>query len=318
MAEADLSPQQQTELFSDVEGLIVALKQIWQPPAKGGAAAFTRHTATLDAIYERLRSNPQLRFLDAQIYPNWGAIVKGVKYDAPLGQWLPSAYGQLREGFYLCNSVMQLMENVYLDLDLETQCEHPDNRGWMNLFRHWAWCNMFRVTWGMSAATYGARFQSFCKRRLGLELGKLEVRPQDFEGALEGSALNFLEKDLVSQLLMQHADLKRDRLHLNLIEVVVSNPQNTPDSIRMGVGLAITADTETGTELVFFRIQDHLRRMGLARAGLRELAKEYRVTRMRIASLVPPAPETIGDAEQRRFERLFRSVQYELGPSEDR
>ncbi|MET0917391.1 MAG: hypothetical protein ABWY07_03070, partial [Burkholderiales bacterium] len=317
-AEADLSPQQQTELFSDVEGLIVALKQIWQPPAKGGAAAFTRHSATLDAIYERLRSDPQLRFLDAQIYPNWGAMVKGVKYDVPLGQWLPSAYGELREGFYLCNSVMQLMENVYLDLDLETQSEHPDNRGWMNLFRHWGWCNMFRVTWGMSAATYGARFQSFCKRRLGLELGKLEVRPQEFEGALEGSALNFLEKDLVSQLLMQHADLKRDRLHLNLIEVVVSNPQNTPDSIRMGVGLAITADTETGTELVFFRIQDHLRRMGLARAGLRELAKEYRVTRMRIASLVPPAPETIGDAEQRRFERLFRSVQYELGPSQDR
>ena len=55
--------------FRDVEGLIVALRQLWRPPPFGGAEAFTRHTATLDSIYERLRTDPHLRFLDAQIYP---------------------------------------------------------------------------------------------------------------------------------------------------------------------------------------------------------------------------------------------------------
>jgi hypothetical protein len=307
MAEADLPPDKRSGRFADVEGLIVALTSIWYPPAKGGAA-FTRHTQTLDAIYERLRNDPQLRFLDAQIYPNWNAIVAGTKFEVTAEQWLPDTYGELREGFYLCNGVMQLMENVYLDLELETQCDHPDNRGWMNLFRHWAWCNMFRVTWAMSAATYGARFQSFCKRHLGLALGTVEVRPQDFEESDTVGALNFLERNLMSQLLLQHRDLRRDELKLERIEVVVSNPQDAEKSLRLPVGMAITV----ANEVVFFRIQDHLRRMGLARVALRELIHARNVTRARPLCLVQPAMETVGEAEQSRFERLFRSVQYEL------
>lgn len=82
--------------------------------------------------------------------------------------WLPSNYDEMRSGFYFCNSLIQMMENVYLDLDLEEHWEHPDNRGWMNLFHRWAWSGMFRVTWAASASCYGARFQTFCERRLHL------------------------------------------------------------------------------------------------------------------------------------------------------
>lgn len=309
-AEAVRTPEQQSEVFADVEGLMVALKSIWHPPAKGGAAVFTRHTKTLDAIYERLRNDQQLRFLDAQIYPNWRAIAAGTKYEAPLEQWLPDSYLELREGFYLCNGVMQLMENVYLDLELETQFDHPDNRGWMNLFRHWAWCNMFRVTWAMSAATYGMRFQSFCKRHLGLALGDVAI--QDIRETGTVGALNFLEENLVSQLVEQHKHLRRDALQIDRIELVVSNPQAPTKSIRLPVGMAITLATAAGTELLFFRIQDHLRRMGLARVALRQLIHAREVTRARPLSLAKPALETVGSAEQQRFERLFRSVSYEL------
>ena len=310
-AEEDELPAQRTDAFCDVERLMVALQSIWHPSAKGGAAAFTRHTATLDAIYERLRNDQQLRFLDAQIYPNWKAIATGTKYEAPLEQWLPDSYLELREGFYLCNAVMQLMENVYLDLELETQFDHPDNRGWMNLFRHWAWCNMFRVTWALSAATYGARFQSFCKRRLGLELG--DVKAQDIEKTGSIGALNFLEENLVSQLVAQHGDsLRRDVLRIDRIEVVVSNPQRASQSIRLPIGLAITVAGATGNQLVYFRIQDHLRRMGLARIALRQLIQARKVTHARPLCLAKPAMEIVGKAEQHRFERLFRSVQYEF------
>ncbi len=314
LAEADQPEEQRTPLFSDVEGLIVALASVWYPAAKGATGAFTRHTETLDAIYERLRNDPQLRFLDAQIYPNWQAIAAGTKYEVPLEQWLPDTYGELREGFYLCNGVMQLMENVYLELELETQCDHPDNRGWMNLFRHWAWCNMFRVTWAMSAATYGIRFQSFCKRHLGLALGDVEV--QDIRESGTVGALNFLEENLVSQLVEQHKDLRRDELQVDRVDVVVSNPQDARKSIRLPVGLAVTIATATGIELVFFRIQDHLRRMGLARAALRKLIGSRKVARARPLRLVKPALETIGEAEQRRFEHLFGSVLCERGRRE--
>ncbi len=299
------------DVFGDVEGLIVALKSIWHPPAKGGAEAFTRHTRTLDAIYERLRGDPQLRFLDAQVYPNWKAIAAGTKYEVPLEQWLPDTYGELREGFYLCNSVMQLMENVYLDLQLETQFDHPDNRGWMNLFRHWAWCNMFRVTWAMSAATYGMRFQSFCKRQLGLALGEVEVK--DIRGFGEARRAQLPGRESRVRARQAAQDLPRDALQIDRIEIVVRNPQESGKSIRLPVGLAITDSTAAGKEVVFFRIQDHLRRMGLARVALRKLLIQNKeVKRARPLLLGKPALETVGPDEQRRFERLFRSVLYEL------
>ncbi|HQR52081.1 MAG TPA: patatin-like phospholipase family protein [Burkholderiales bacterium] len=307
-AEANDTAGETSDVFGDVEGLIVALKSIWHPPAKGGAEVFTRHTRTLDAIYERLRSDRHLRFLDAQIYPNWKAIATGVRYEVTMEQWLPDTYNELREGFYLCNSVIQLMENVYLDLQLETQFDHPDNRGWMNLFRHWAWCNMFRVTWAMSAATYGMRFQSFCKRQLGLTLGDMGVKDVKESGDI--GKLNFLEKDLEAQLVAQHTDLQRDALQIDRIEIVVSDPQESGKSVRLPVGLAIT--DSTSKEVVFFRIQDHLRRMGLGRVALRKLIQKRGVKGARPLTLVKPALETVGPEEQRRFERLFRSVLYEL------
>jgi len=34
----------------------------------------------------------------------------------------------------------------------------------MNLFRHWTWSGMFRVTWAICASLYDGRFQGFCRR----------------------------------------------------------------------------------------------------------------------------------------------------------
>ena len=61
------------------------------------------------------------------------------------------------------------MESVYVALNLDTDWRHPDNSGWLNVFNHWAWSGMFRVTWAVSAATYGGRFRAFCEQRLNLD-----------------------------------------------------------------------------------------------------------------------------------------------------
>jgi hypothetical protein len=60
------------------------------------------------------------------------------------------------------------MENVYLDLDLENTAAHPDNAGWMEIFRTWALSDVFKDAWQRSAWTYGRNFQSFCNRLFGL------------------------------------------------------------------------------------------------------------------------------------------------------
>ena len=45
------------------------------------------------------------------------------------------------------------MQSVYLDLNLEEEHDHPDNRGWMNLFKHWSWATMLRATYAICCST---------------------------------------------------------------------------------------------------------------------------------------------------------------------
>ena len=60
------------------------------------------------------------------------------------------------------------MENVYLDLQLEETWPHPDNHGWRTLFTQWAATPQMRETWRATQRVFGARFQHFCRRELGL------------------------------------------------------------------------------------------------------------------------------------------------------
>jgi hypothetical protein len=92
---------------------------------------------------------------------------------------------------------MQLMEDVYLDLNLEDESRHPDNAGWINLFKHWSWSSMFRVNWAISCACYGSRFRNFCAHRLGLGLEALGAIRIEEAADSNDLQLNFRERELL-------------------------------------------------------------------------------------------------------------------------
>ncbi|MGR9107565.1 MAG: hypothetical protein ACU843_11605, partial [Gammaproteobacteria bacterium] len=159
----------------DKEEFFIALRHTWFPPSRANQKAFSRHAKMLEKLFNELRGSSKLRFLDGQIYPEWRAFTGDLpdieKKKLSMERKLPDDYEERREGFYFCNSLIQLMESVYLDLNLEELYDHPDNRGWMNLFRHWSHAEMVIVTWAISAFTYGVRFQTFCERHLEMRLG---------------------------------------------------------------------------------------------------------------------------------------------------
>ncbi len=243
----------------------------------------------------------------------------------PVGEW------ERRQGFYFCNSLIQLMENVYLDLDLGNEHFHPDNRGWMNLFRHWSWSGMFKATWAICASTYGSRFQSFCEERLDLHLGtvaadQLElstegywIRPQEFPAKItkkpQRQWLNFFEQQMIQKFL-EECNLV-DRIYSVQVAVKTTSSDRPEDQLRFGCGFALVS----GRVLVFFRIQDHLRRMGLARKALRELIRGWPeeedrpgnpgVRNFNLAKIPPDFREEFSRGV-RRFNELFHSVRREI------
>ena len=173
------------------EELFVRLSQHWYPPSASTAESFTKHTDAIIAIYDELRTNKHLQFLNRDIYPEWRILfaekpppLRGLAFERleVSRAQLPKSDDELRAGFYICTSICDLFEALYVDLRLEEEFDHPDNRGWMNFFRHWSSAPIFRVTWAIGASNYGARFQSFCARHLNLKLGRCRaslLEPKD-------------------------------------------------------------------------------------------------------------------------------------------
>lgn len=130
-------------------------------------SAFTRHATTLSGIWRCLAADPELEFLDKELFPDWSPIIQHVK-SLPAGSERRTAPPSPRKAFYLSQEMIQLMEDVYTDLSLEETYEHPDNKGWVSLFRYWSKSPTFHACWEQSCQTYGERFQDFCWQRLGL------------------------------------------------------------------------------------------------------------------------------------------------------
>jgi hypothetical protein len=245
-----------------LEELVTDLRQKWAPSGTAREGAFTRHAEALNHLWNELRNDRDLQFLDEQIFPGLPAVLTGPGGgggESPSTLLpLPQDQKRFRKGFYLCQSVIQLMENVYLDLRLEENRESIDNRGWMNLFRRWAWSSMFRATYSLTSSTYGARFQTFSERHLGLTPGRVAA------AAAPRSDLNFLEAQALDWLLAKLRKASPDpepAMMLYRLSLLVEVPGSDAPAVQLPVGFAVV----TGDQLRGMRIQNHLRRMGLAR-----------------------------------------------------
>ena len=256
---------------NDMESFFDTMKKQWYPPSSSTEAAFSKHGDQLKLLQETLRKDKNLIFLDAQIFPEWPKLMKDARPSHKIDLWLPANHEERRAGFYFCTNLLQLMENVYLDLNLQDYYDHPDNRGWMNLFRHWSWSGMFRVTYAITFSTYGARFQQFCLNRLDLAEGEIKFEAksdllQFLSTAEKNLELNFLEIELIRKL---HAGMKHFDIIIPL-RLCVINPTESVEKkeceIQYEFGFALARGEKN--ELVYFRIQDHLRNSGLARKAL--------------------------------------------------
>jgi hypothetical protein len=221
------------------------------------------------------------------------------------------------------------MESVYLDLDLERESNHPDNRGWMNLFRHWSSSSMFRVTWAVGASTYGARFQDWCDRAMGMKLGavgavpivKKGESPDAWIGTREAEErLSFVERDLVPKILLELKGQEPGGTEILGFDLVVENPTAThadpgvAELERFPIGFAVLGDNV----LYYFRMQDHLRQTGLGREALKTL-QESRDKRVKLADAKvrdklahANLREAVTPRERAAFESMFESVYFEV------
>ena len=271
------------------ETLLLELEHWLFEPTNATALRFSQHGAALARLLERQRRSPDLACLDDQINPGWvhaGGRRSGAPRlrDAAMEAAVSTPHARLpgeavfRPCFYFVQEVIQLMEAVYIDLDLERNSDHPDNRGWMNLFRQWAWVPMFKLVWSLTSHMLGSRFVRFCETRLGfpqlssaLWIDWREIRELRHQAGawLDDEEITFVEHEV----LTCEAIIKSSQEHWMKVGVVRVDWSSIlgvaadyrPGLTKLNVGIIVAVcdrDSRDFDTIIVARVQDHLRRMG--------------------------------------------------------
>ncbi|HEY0180064.1 MAG TPA: hypothetical protein VGC30_10590, partial [Dokdonella sp.] len=267
------------------ERILIELRHAWASPLDGVKNRFSTHADAMAQLFAKLRGTPALAVLDAQIYPSWIDLMPPVaelhmpRSSTPLARRtdLP-ARADFRTCFYFCQELIQLMEAVYHDIALEHAFDHPDNRGWMNMFRHWSWAPVFRVAWAVGAPTFGRRFVGFCELRLDLprlnsavgvaELPRLPGTSwkAHCDALADDGRINHVERGiLLSEAIASGAGREALRVLVMRMEWASVLGRSAGDVADSTVAVAVL----DGGTLRLLRVQDHLRRMGLGAEFMR-------------------------------------------------
>lgn len=253
------------DMFVD---LLDRLWRRWHRPSPNVAMAMSRHGESLDRLFAALRDTPALEPLDREFNADWGLAVAARYREKPR----PVS----RDEMYFCASIFQLMEDVYLDLNLEADYRHPDVQGWMNLFKQWARSDRLRLAWAVFGQTYGNRFRDFCERRLEFPVPK----PILSKDVLQSAPAWLLPSD-AAKFEEQRKSWPSDAIvEIRAFEVAIAET-------KLDFGYAAVQRHREGSvervnyTLLEFWIRPHLRGMGLGRRAALALLPDYPGLRFR-------------------------------------
>jgi hypothetical protein len=306
--------------------ILAEIEYRWGYLPKKPTARTLTHLNTMRQLFRELRRDPALFPLDTDLYPAWEELASKVegfeKYRAkspPGSSGNAPGSADFRKCFYFCQELSHLMESVYHDLNLELSWDHFDNRGWMNAFRQWSCSQMFRMAWAMGSPTYGARYVAFCQQRLKLPLLASVVSVIDTDELPEIKEKGPQAKDHWGDYCKE----LRDSLYINQREhaAIASDPVSNEKGgskkiylLRMDWGDALKGRKDEGAQaaagdategggkgkfstlgvavvsdgvVIVFRIQNHLRRLGLGREFMSKLVRAYQPREIGDAKILP-------------------------------
>jgi hypothetical protein len=121
----------------------------WYPTPTLTEANAVNLTLQYSALMRRLCEDPDLAFLDSQFFRGLPAV--------------PQPAATPRKAIFYCIELIQLMEDVYFELNLQHKADrcNPHYGGWLATFRCWAESQAIRDAWVIAKNGYNPLFQEF-------------------------------------------------------------------------------------------------------------------------------------------------------------
>ncbi len=120
----------------------------WYPAPALNATA-TNLTERYSAFVRRIAEDPDLAFLDNQLFQGMPPVAQ------------PAVTP--RKAVYFCMEMIQLMEDVYFELNLKHRADrdNPEYAGWIDVFEVWANCPAVRDAWKVAGSGFNPIFREF-------------------------------------------------------------------------------------------------------------------------------------------------------------
>jgi GNAT superfamily N-acetyltransferase len=147
-----------------VRRMFANLSRRWFPPPPKLEEAFLQSVTGYVEVESALRTDANLAHLSQTIYPE----LKGLEPEKAENE-----AAQRRAEVHAVNQMLQVMENAWLGIRLDSFAAHPLNRGWMSVFRRWAGSEVFRRRWLTLRGEFSQDFVRFCEQSLGLDRGQV-------------------------------------------------------------------------------------------------------------------------------------------------
>jgi GNAT superfamily N-acetyltransferase len=148
----------------NIEELNIALfreiRKKWTIPPIGQDQTYIESTKEWIDLVQDLRSNPNLRYLAHEIYPEM----------IPMPEGYADRGSEIRRAeTHTVSQMLQIMENTWLSLNLEKEEQRTVfQQGWLNTFRRWSNSATFRKHWAVFGIEYTYTFVRFCEQYLHL------------------------------------------------------------------------------------------------------------------------------------------------------
>jgi len=139
-------------------------------------------TGRLTALEQQLRDRAPSWFVD-EMYPELNFLssrngnAQPQEPAEPLPEKPTEASGQkpgeaspeeIGATLHFLKEMIQLMEDTWFAISLDTHWTDPNNVGWINTFQRWAYTPSFRLWWPILKPMYGRKFRRFMEERFSL------------------------------------------------------------------------------------------------------------------------------------------------------
>jgi len=153
----------------EVRRLFSLVRNQYFPPPPNFDASYVDAGKAFAELMGSLRADPKMNRLTHDMYPE---VARLTKPPFRTDQWV--GHDVERAEVTAVNHILDVMEMVWVGIDLDGHFSHPLHSGWMGSFRRWAAAETFQKYWPVVRGEYSREFVRFCERILNLPAVKVK------------------------------------------------------------------------------------------------------------------------------------------------